>query len=357
MLRRFLKAACCSLFLSLAFAGVDPAQDSAAGMDAIVQSYVDARQFMGSVLVARGGTILFSKAYGSANLEWNIPNTTTTKFRIGSVTKQFTAAAVLLLEERGKLKIEEPVKTYYPDAPDAWNQITLFHLLTHTSGIPNYTTFPEYESLSGSRTTPDQLVKRFRDHPLEFVPGANMRYSNSGYALLGAIIEKVSGMTYAKFVEENIFMPLGMKDSGYDSSSAIIPVRAAGYGRSSNGPVNARYLDMTIPYAAGALYSTAEDLLRWEQALFGGKILSEASLKKMTTPARDDYAFGLVVRKQFGSRNLIEHGGSINGFRCQLFYYPDSKVTVVALSNLHAPGAERIVKKLGALVHGEPVAP
>jgi len=199
-------------------------------------------------------------------------------------------------------------------------------------------------------------VRSFRDHALEFAPGTQMRYSNSGYVLLGAIIEKASGASYAQFVQENIFTPLGMKDSGYDSSSAIIARRAAGYEPSRDGPVNAKYLDLTIPFAAGALYSTTEDLLRWEQALFGGKILSEASLKKMTTPARNNYAFGLMVRKQF-DRNLIAHGGSINGFTSQLYYYPDSKVTVVALSNLHAPGAERIAKKLGALVHGEAVAP
>ena len=326
-------------------------------MDEVVQSYVDDRQFTGSVLVARGDTILFSKAYGSANLEWNISNTTTTKFRIGSVTKQFTAVAVLLLEERGKLKIDELVKTYYPDAPAAWDDITLFHLLTHTSGIPNYQTLPEYKSRSTLKSTPEELVKVFRDRPLEFVPGAKFSYSNSGYVLLGALIEKVSGMPYSKFLEENIFTPLGMKDSGYDSSSAIIAHRAAGYEPRPDGPVNANYLDMSVPYGAGALYSTTEDLLRWEQALFGGRVLSEASLKKMTTPARNNYAFGLFVRKQSGIRNLIEHGGSISGFKCELAYYPDSKVTVVALSNLHAPGADRIAKKLGALVHGDPYAP
>ena len=168
-------------------------------------------------------------------------------------------------------------------------------------------------------------MKSFRDHPLEFVPGTKMSYSNSGYVLLGAIIEKVSGVTYAKFVEGNLLTPLGMKDTGYDSSSAIIAHRAAGYEASPQGPVNATYVDMTIPYAAGALYSTTEDLLHWEQALFGGKVLSEASMKKMTTPAMNNYAFGLFVRKQSGSRNLIEHGGSINGFSSRLYYFPTAK--------------------------------
>jgi CubicO group peptidase (beta-lactamase class C family) len=354
MLRSVLKTAFGSLFLSFALAELAAAQNSAARMDEIVQSYVDARQFMGSVLVARGETVLFSKAYGSANLEWNVPNTTTTKFRIGSMTKQFTAAAVLLLEERGKLKVDDPVRRYYPDAPPAWDPITLNHLLTHTSGIPNHTTFPEFESLSTSRTTPDQLVKTFRDRPLEFVPGSEMRYSNSGYVLLGAIIERVSGMSYEKFVEENIFTPLGMKDSGYDSTQSIIMHRAAGYGPGPDGPVNARYVDMTVPYAAGALYSTTADLLRWERSLFGGKVLSKPSLKKMTTPGKSDYAFGLEVSSQSG-RSVIQHGGSINGFSSRLAYFPDDQVTVIALSNLRGPGADSVVEKLGALVHGETV--
>lgn len=354
MLRSVLKTAFCSLFFSLSLAELAAAQNSAARMDEVVRSYVDAKQFMGSVLVARGEKVLFSKAYGSANLEWNIPNTTTTKFRIGSMTKQFTAAAVLLLEERGKLKVDDPVKRYYPDAPAAWDKITLYHLLTHTSGIPNHTTFPEFESLSTSRITPDQLVKTFRDRPLEFVPGSEMRYSNSGYVLLGAIIEKVGGTSYEKFVNENVFMPLGMNDSGYDSTQAIILHRAAGYGPGPNGPVNARYVDMTVPYAAGALYSTTEDLLRWERSLFGGKVLSKPSLKKMTTPGKGDYAFGLEVNRQSG-RSVIQHGGSINGFTSRLAYFPDDQVTVIALSNLRGSGADSVVEKLGALAHGETV--
>jgi CubicO group peptidase (beta-lactamase class C family) len=354
MLRRVLETAFCSLFFSLAIAELAAAQNSAARMDEIVQSYVDAKQFMGSVLVARGETVLFSKAYGSANLEWNIPNTTTTKFRIGSMTKQFTAAAVLLLEERGKLNVDDPVNRYYSDAPDAWDKITLYHLLTHTSGIPNHSTFPEFESLSTSRTTPNQLVKTFRDRPLEFGPGSEMRYSNSGYVLLGAIIEKVSGTSYEKFVDENVFMPLAMNDSGYDSTQSIILRRAAGYGPGPKGPVNARYVDMTVPYAAGALYSTTEDLLRWQRSLFGGKALSKPSLKKMTTPAKSDYAFGLEVSRRSG-RSVIQHGGSINGFSSRLAYFPDGQVTVIALSNLRGSGADSVVEKLGALAHGETV--
>ena len=171
-------------------------------MDQIVQYWVDNHQFMGAVLVARGDKILFKKAYGSANLEWNIPNTTTTRFRIASVTKQFTAAAILLLEERGKLKLEDPIKKYYPEAPAAWDKIALLNLLQHTSGIANYTEEPDMGSWMTQPNTPAGLVKRVRDKPLQFEPGAEMRYSNTGYVLLGIAIEKASGMSYAAFLKK-----------------------------------------------------------------------------------------------------------------------------------------------------------
>src|SRR5215831_8992385 len=249
-----------------------------ARMEQVVQSFVKDKQFMGSVLVARGQTILLDKGYGFANLEWNIPNSPTTKFRLGSITKQFTSASILLLEERGKLKVDDPVKKYMPDAPVAWDKVTIYNLLTHTSGIPSFTGFPDYVSTEAIPTTPEKLVARFRDQPLEFQPGEKWNYSNSGYVLLGYLIEKISGQPYDKFEQENIFNPLGMKDSGYDSNSAVILRRASGYSPGPSGPVNAGYIDMSIPLSAGGLYSTTEDLLRWEQGLFGGKLLSPASL-------------------------------------------------------------------------------
>jgi CubicO group peptidase (beta-lactamase class C family) len=342
---------CCVLFLARAIA----TEVHAEKMDQIVQSYVDARQFMGVVLVARGDDILFGNAYGSANLEWKTPNTTTTKFRIGSITKQFTAASVLLLEERGKLALDEPVRTYYPDAPAAWKDVTLFHLLTHTSGIPNYDKAMDYPAVRKAGATPEQLVRHLLDDALEFAPGTAMRYSNSGYALLGYIIEKTSGVSYAQFVERNLLAPLGMKDSGYDSASTLIERRAAGHEFTAGGPVNASFVDMSVPYAAGALYSTTEDLLRWERALFGGRVLSPPSMKKMLSPTPHGYALGLIVRRQFG-RELIEHGGNIAGFSSQMNFYPESQVTIIVLSNLRTSAAKRMTAKLGALMHGEPVA-
>ncbi len=325
-----------------------------ARMEQVVQSYASSGKFMGSVLVARGNDVLLSKGCGSANLELNVPDSPNTKFRLGSLPKQFTAAAILLLEERGKLRTDDPVKKYMPDAPAVWDKITIFHLLTHTSGIPNFTSFPEYRSQELFATTPEKLAASFRDKPLDFQPGEKWSYSNSGYILLGYLLEKISGESYEKFIQENIFRPLGMKDSGYDSNSAIILHRAAGYAPGKDGPVNAGFIHMSIPFSAGGLYSTTEDLLRWEQGLFGGKVLSPASLAKMTTPFKDDYAFGIGVRTVHGHK-VIDHGGGIEGFNTFLAYYPEDKLTVVALANLNGDAPEQIVSRLAAVAHGEKV--
>jgi CubicO group peptidase (beta-lactamase class C family) len=323
-------------------------------MEEVVRSYLSEKKFMGSVLVVRGNNVLLNKGYGFANLEWDIPNSPSAKFRLGSITKQFTAASILLLEERGKLKVDDPVKKYMPDAPAAWDKITLFNLLTHSSGIPNFTGFPDYASQEPFATTPEQLVARFRDKPLDFQPGEKMSYSNSGYVLLGYLIEKISGESYEKFVQENIFTRLGMKDSGYDSNSAIILHRAAGYAPGPDGPIHAGFINMTVPLSAGALYSTTEDLLRWEQGLFGGKVLSPSSLQKMTTPFKNDYAFGLQVHMVNG-RKLIDHGGGIEGFNTMLAYYPEEKLVVIVLGNLNGLAPQEIASKLAAVVHGEKV--
>jgi len=325
-----------------------------ARMEQVVQSYVAAKQFMGSVLVARGNEVLLDKGYGFADLEWEVPNSPATKFRLGSITKQFTATSILLLEERGKLNVNDPVKKYLPDAPAAWDKITIYNLLTHTSGIPNFTSFPDYPWKEPFPSTPEQLVARFRDKPLDFQPGEKYSYSNSGYVLLGYLIEKLSGESYAQFVQENIFTPLGMKDSGYDSNSAIIPHRARGYSPVPGGIANTGYVDMSIPFSAGSLYSTTDDLLRWEQGLFGGKVLSSASLAKMTTPYKSDYAFGLLVHTE-GGQKVIEHNGGIEGFNTVLRYFPDDKLTVVVLANENGGAPEDIARSIALVAQGKMV--
>lgn len=329
------------------------AQDLAR-MTQIVEAQTAGDKFMGSVVVAKAGDILFEKHPGWANLEWKIAHTPATKFRIGSVTKQFTAAAILLLADRGKLQLDDLVSKHLPDAPATWEKVTLYHLLTHTSGIPSVTSQPEYAVWKLSPSTPAESLAHVRDLPLEFTPGEKFAYSNSGYILLGQLIERISGSSYETFVTDSILKPLGMNDSGYDSNSALIAQRASGYVPGPNGLANAPYIDMHFPHAAGGLYSTTHDLLRWVDALFGGKLLSPASFEKMITPFKNDYACGVGVSTVRG-RTVIQHGGGIEGFNAHLAYYPDSKLAVAVLANVNGSAASELAGQLAAVAFAEPV--
>ena len=323
-------------------------------MDEIVRAQSDGLRFMGSVLVAKDGETLFERSYGYANLEWDIPNTRDTKFRIGSITKQFTAAAILLLEERGRLDLDDKVGKHMPDAQAAWDDVTVFHLLTHTSGIPSFTGFPEYRTMKLSPSPVAETVAAFRDLPLQFEPGERMVYSNSGYVLLGYLIEQISGQGYEDFLRENVFTPLGMEGTGLDSNSAILPKRAAGYSPRADGPRNAEFIHMSIPHGAGALYSTTVDLARWTEALFAGEVLSPESLDRMTTPFKDGYGLGVEVTEVDG-HDVVQHGGGIEGFNTHLAYYPEEALTVVVLGNVAGNAPAQIARLLGAHALGEPV--
>ena len=338
--------------LALAFGPATAADPPLARMEEVIQSYVAGKQFMGTVLVEKDGEPVLDKAYGSADLEWNIPNTTSTKFRIGSITKQFTAAAVVLLEERGKLKYNDPIGQHLPDLPAAWHKATIAQILNHTSGIYSYTSLPGGEFMRW-KFTPAQLIEHIKDRPLDFAPGERFSYSNTGYFVLGMLIEKLSGQTYAQFLQDNIFTPLGMKDSGYDTEAAIIPQRARGYTRKDGALINAPFLDMDIPYAAGSLYSTTHDLLIWSKALAGGKVVKPASFKRMITPVKADYGFGLTIQPQDGRRS-ISHAGGINGFGTVMTTFPDDGLTVIVLNNAQGPASD-IGGKLASLMFGKPV--
>jgi CubicO group peptidase (beta-lactamase class C family) len=329
------------------------AQD-AARMEPFIQAAVEKNTFMGAILVARGDEVLLSKGYGEANLEWRLPNTPATKFRLGSLTKQFTAALILLLEERGKLATEDPIGKHMADVPAAWSAITLHHLLTHTSGIPNVTSLPEFAKFQAFPATVEQTIALVRDKPLDFAPGERMSYSNSGYLVLGHVIERITGQDYASFLKANILDPLGMMDTGLDSNATVMPRRASGYSPSPNGLVNAGFAHMSVPHAAGAMYSTTEDLLRWNRGLFGGKILSAASLRKMTTPFKNNYALGVRVLTLNG-KTRITHGGGIQGFNTALAYDPDARITVVVLANVNGPTADNLALTLMLLARGETI--
>ncbi len=310
-------------------------------------------RFSGSILVARNGQTIVSKGYGMANLELDAPNKPETVFRLGSITKQFTAMAIMMLQERGKLNVNEPICKYLADCPALWQPITIKNLLTHTSGIQNYTDLPDFTKNAILPTSSAQMIALLRDKPLLFNPGEKYVYSNSGYFLLGTIIEKASGKTYAGFLQENIFSPLGMKSTGYDTPQPIIKNRAAGY-QSENGEiVNAPYMDMTVPFAAGAMYSTTGDLLLWDQALYIEKLISKKSLAEIFTPFKSNYGYGWNISKKF-DRTVISHGGGIYGFVTQISRFPDDRVTVIVLSNLQAAAPGRMANDLAAIVFGAP---
>ena len=345
--------------LALAFATPSAAQD-AARMDEIVSIKADSGAFMGAALVAIGDLILLDKGYGSANLEWDVANTPGGKFRIGSVTKQFTAASILLLRERGKLDIDAPVKTYWSAAPAAWDAITVRNLLQHTSGIPNVTDFKEFREIKFLPTTRDELLARFSNKPLEFAPGDKWSYSNSNFLVLTAIIEEVSGQGYGSFVKANIFEPLGMSDTAVDVASDIVKKRVSGYFPSEDGPINADYVNIAIPQGAGALYSTTHDLLKWQRALFGGKLLKPESLAAMTSPGPEamdgaTYGFGVLLADDAEGKS-VWHGGGIEGFNAMLMHDPVRDITVVVLANINGGQAADLGKKLLTLARGGEVS-
>ena len=313
-------------------------------MEKFLQPYIDSQMFMGSVLVAQHGKELFSKSYGWADAEWKIPNSSTSRFNIASVTKQFTAASILLLEERGKLKTEDRVKKYLPDAPAAWDKITIYNLLTMTSGIAG-------DAAKYEPGPPPRLV--FRDEPLAFQPGDNWDYTNEGYMVLGYLVEKISGQSYPDFLRENIFKPLGMNDSEVSPVVAIIPHRASGYWPGADGIENAERPNFTgASLASGGIFSTTEDMLRWEKGLFGSKLLTPASLRKMSTPFKHDYACGLYVHRVEG-RLLIDYDGNNIGYNAQVAYYPEDELAVIVLANLNGTVTGEMNKGLAAVALGK----
>jgi len=329
------------------------AETVAAKANEYLQAQIAASGFSGSVLIAKGDQVLFAKGGGWANAEHEVPNTPRTKFRLGSITKQFTAMAILILQEQGKLAVDDPVSKHAEGCPESWKEVTIHHLLTHTSGIPSFTNLPGYRASMPLPSSPRQTLDRVREMPLEFSPGDRFAYSNSGYVLLGQIIEQVSGKSYEEFLRASIFEPLGMADTGYDLPGKILPHRAAGYEPAKGGLANASYLDMTIPHAAGSLYSTVEDLHRWSRALDAGKLIPKTAYEKMFTPGKGNYGYGWIINKEHG-RDLVSHGGGINGFTTSISRYPGEQLCVVVLCNVVTSNPGEVAHALAAIALGEP---
>jgi CubicO group peptidase (beta-lactamase class C family) len=340
-----------SIFLILCTTGCRDNQKIEAALDTYVEAYAEQGLFSGSVLVAKDGKILLSKGYGMANYELDVPNTPQTKFRLGSITKQFTAMAIMQLQEQGLLSINDKVSKYIPDYPNG-DKITIHYLLTHTSGIPNVTRFPEYKKKKLKPHTLEQLIERFKNKPLDFEPGEKFSYSNSGYILLSYIIEKASGKKYETILKKNIFDLLNMKNSGYDNYRLIIKGRASGYGHIDDELVNATYIDMSFPAGAGALYSTVENLYLWDQALYTEKLVSRKSLDEIFTPFKGNYGYGWNICREF-NHEFMGHGGGIDGFTTDISRYPDANVCIIVLSNFENSRVLQLSNGLAAIVFGE----
>lgn len=316
-----------------------------------------------AVIVTRKGEPIFRRGYGLADMELKVPVQPDMVFRVGSVTKQFTAVAILMLEEQGKLSVTDPIAKFLPDYPTAGQTITIEHLLTHTSGIKSYTSMPEWLSKWRTDMSLGSLIDMFKNQPMDFKPDERWLYDNSGYILLGAIIEKASGESYEEFIEKKIFEPLGMKDSYYDRTERIIPKRVKGYQRTANGFQNAPYLSMTQPYAAGSLASSVDDLAQWDAAIWNNKLIKKESLAKAHTPHRlangqsTAYGYGWALGSYEGHRT-VEHGGGIHGFASYVLSMPDDGVYVAILTNGSAGpklSPQRLAVQMAAIALDKPV--
>lgn len=315
-------------------------------IDGYLNELVNSGRFQGQVLVARQGQGLVNKGYGLADAASGTPNTAATRIRLASLSKQFTAAAIMRLVAQDRLSISDPVCRFFNPCPAAWQPLTVRHLLNHTSGLPNYTDFPEFDATEQLPTTPQELVSRFRDMPLGFAPGSAFSYNNSGYLLLGLIIEQVSGTSYEQFLQQELFAPLGMADTGVDHNAGAITAGAVGH--AAPGVVSS-FLDASTLFGAGALYSSAADLYRWDQALYGDSVLPAAQRAEMFTPGLSDYGYGWWVQ-EVDDRRVISHPGNIAGFSTFMARFPNERVTVIVLGNLVSVDGRGIAMNIAEMV-------
>jgi D-alanyl-D-alanine carboxypeptidase len=338
-------------------------REQAEAIDALVQQAYRAGEPGAAVIVVKEGQPLYRGAVGLAQVELGVPLAPEMIFRLASITKQFTAVAVLMLMEQGKLELSDSLTRFLPDYPTHGHTITVEHLLTHTSGIRSYTDMEEWRSLWSKDFTVAELTDFFKYKPMQFAPGTRWAYNNSGYHLLGSIIEQVSGQPYGQFLQQHIFEPLGMRHSCYDDTRRIIPNRVAGYEKTPDGYLNSTYLSMTQPYAAGALLSTVDDLALWDRSLADATLISRENLKRAWSPyiladgSPTDYGYGWGVGTWQG-RATAEHSGGIHGFSTFALRVPDEQVFVAVLSNnAGGPNTELLALRLAGLAMGAPYEP
>ena len=325
-------------------------------VDAYIKSEMQAQQIPGlSLAVIKDGRLVLAKGYGLANVEHQVPVKPETIFQSGSMGKQFTATAVMMLVEEGKLSLDDQITKYFPDGPEAWRNITVRHLLTHTSGMTDY---PQDFDMRRDYTE-DELLQRIKPVPLAFQPGEKWSYSNLAYVMLGILIHKVSGEFYGDFLQERIFKPLEMSTARVISEADIVPNRAAGY-RLVNGQLkNQNWVSPSLNTTAdGALYLTIYDMAKWDAALYTEKLLKKSSLEQMWTPVKlndgktHPYGFGWALGEVRGHR-IVEHGGAWQGFKSQISRYPDDKLTVVLFANQARTNQAKIAHGVAAIFNPE----
>ncbi len=313
-------------------------------IDSLIQTEFGNKNEPGGVfLVSQKGKNIYRKAFGKANLELNVNMTPDNVFQIGSMTKQFTAVAILMLEQQGKLKVTDPVSKYYKDYPNG-DKITIHHLLTHTSGIKDFTKMKALSSIAQKEMKPEAMVDFFKNEPVDFAPGEKFEYNNSGYVLLGYIIEVVTGDTYEDFIQKNIFDKAGMTHSYYASDRKVIPKRASGYHKKEQGFVNKTVISFSVPFSSGSLMSTVDDLLKWQQTLNQNVFLNSTETQKafrkykLNNGEEFTYGYGWHLKDMNGVPDR-EHGGSVFGFKSMGVYIPGEDIYVIGLSNCdcHSP--------------------
>ena len=348
-----------ALFVNFTFAQLPDIKGLTDELDKLLLEQFKADEPGVTALVSRKGEIIYKKAIGMSNLELDVPMKIDNVFRIGSITKQFTAIAILQLMEQGKLGLQDEITKFIPDYPTQGDKITIEHLLTHTSGIKSYTGMPDYVDRMMLDLKPTELIDYFKNEPMDFPPGTRFTYNNSGYFLLGYIIEQITGKTYAEYLEENIFKPLGMTNSYYGSNQRIIKNRASAYSMGEEGFENSFPVSMTQPYAAGSIQSTVEDLFKWNQAVQSYKLVKKESLDKAFSKYKlldgtfSDYGYGWDLGYVQESPT-VEHGGGIPGFSTMAIYIPREDVYVALFANCDCISPKDITARIAAAAIGRP---
>ena len=337
------------VFCVLASASIGWAADTKSELHEYLAKACQSKTFMGAASVTVNGSSIFSEACGLADAEWKVENTVDTRFLTGSIGKQITASAVLLLYQERKVSLADPIGKYLADLPESWRSATIHQLLTNTSGIPIFTSVPAVLPLMKLGATPNQMIDLVRDKPLLYPHGTKFTYNNTGYILLGMLIEKVSGGSYERFVQEQIFDHLGMRESGFGDVRKIIPMMAKGYVLAGGELQNADFIDPKVAWSAGDFYSTTHDLTLWSEALTGGKLLNSDSVQRMfavypeTLSQGEYYGYGVVLNEHLGHHHQ-SHGGGINGFNSTLDRYPESGLVIVVMSNLDLGSSPSLMK-------------